>query len=214
MNLPFYRLDDVGDVDQLVVPGLYRREGEVGHLHHIRDDAARDRRDRLLAQCGVRNGALVDLVAARLLVIGDHREKGGVFLGNKALGEPHLRGRGRGVGDIGPRQGSGSANARELRSTERRVRLIIPASFPVRVRSPTRSGCISQRYYRTAARRAQMLSLETAVARAHACVIDISRRSFDPCGRSEWLRTLVVGPPKIVLNSARSGISRRSPRPA
>jgi hypothetical protein len=45
-----------------------------------------------------------DLVA-RLLVFGDHLFEGDILLFGEALLPPHLRGRGRSVGDMGPRQG-------------------------------------------------------------------------------------------------------------
>src|SRR5215469_8118506 len=103
----FLRLNDVAHIEQLVVPGLQRRKLEVGNFHHIRDDTAGHRRDCLLAQWRERNEAVIDLVAASLLVFLDHRFEGGILLFGKTLGEPNLRGRGRAVGDMGPRYGSG-----------------------------------------------------------------------------------------------------------
>src|SRR5689334_6863710 len=47
---------------------------------------------------------MVDLVAARLLVIGDQCAKGGILLRNEALVPPHLRGPGGRIHDMGPRQ--------------------------------------------------------------------------------------------------------------
>jgi hypothetical protein len=68
-----------------------------------------DRRDFLLAQRREGDDAEVDLVAARLLVFGDHIFEGGILLLGEALGESRLRGLCLRIGDKGPRQGPGRA---------------------------------------------------------------------------------------------------------
>src|SRR6516164_6183835 len=98
------RFDHVADIEELVVPDIQPGEPQVENLHDVRHDATGHRRDRLLAHRRERDQALVDLIAASLLVIGDHRAKGGVLLGNEALVPPHLGRRGRRVGDMGPCQ--------------------------------------------------------------------------------------------------------------
>jgi len=67
--------------------------------------------DRLLAQRRERDDAVLDLVAARLLVIGEDFFEGDILLFGEALHPPQLRGRRRRVGDMGPRQGAGGGEA-------------------------------------------------------------------------------------------------------
>ena len=98
------RLDNVADVDQLAVPGLQGNQLGRGALVQIRHDAARHRRDDLLAQRRIGDDAVVDGVAAGLLVIGDELAKRHILLLDEALGPPHGRGGRRGVGDVGPGQ--------------------------------------------------------------------------------------------------------------
>jgi hypothetical protein len=61
------RIDDVGYVDQLVVPGEQRNDFAGVVLKQVRNLAAGHRRDDLLAQRGIRNDAVFERVAARLL---------------------------------------------------------------------------------------------------------------------------------------------------
>ncbi len=104
-------LDHVAEINKLVVPGIQGSKREVGDLHQIRDDAARDGRDFLLAQRRVGNEAVVDFVATRLFVTGGHAAKSGIFLGDEALGKPYLHSGGRRFGDVRPRQGAGRSEA-------------------------------------------------------------------------------------------------------
>jgi hypothetical protein len=108
------RLDDVADVDQLVLPSVQRDDLSRVVLKQIRDEAAGHRRDDLLAQWRIGHDAVVDRVAAGLLVIGDDLFDRDVFLFGGALGPPHGRGRRRGVGDVGPPQ---SSRRRQSRGT-------------------------------------------------------------------------------------------------
>src|SRR5206468_1105491 len=78
------RLDDVADVDQLVVPGVERNDLGRGVLEQVGDDAARHRRDDLLSHRRIGRDAVVDRVAAGLLVIGDDLFKRCILF----LGEP------------------------------------------------------------------------------------------------------------------------------
>jgi Putative Actinobacterial Holin-X, holin superfamily III len=54
-----------------------------------------------------RDQAVVDFVAARLLIIGDQPAKGDVLLGKVALVPPRLDGRSCRIGYVGPRENSG-----------------------------------------------------------------------------------------------------------
>jgi hypothetical protein len=95
------RLDDVADVDQLVLPGVERNDLGRVVLEQVGDEAAGHRRDDLLPQRRIGHDAVVDRVAAGLLVFGDDLlERDVLFLGG-ALGPPQGRGRGRCVGDVG-----------------------------------------------------------------------------------------------------------------
>jgi hypothetical protein len=105
--LRFYRFDDVADIDELVGPGVQRQKLKVGQLHDIRYDAAGNRRDCLLAHRREGDDAVLDLVTARFLVVGEQLFEGNILLLGKALNPPQLRGRRRRVGDMRPRQGTG-----------------------------------------------------------------------------------------------------------
>src|SRR5262249_48779323 len=108
MVVGFLRLHDVGRVGEPVVPGILRndRVGSGGMGEQVRHVAAGERRDDLLHQGPERNDAEVDDVAARLLVGGDHAFQGVVLLPDEALAPPDVRGLGRGVGNVGPADGS------------------------------------------------------------------------------------------------------------
>ena len=126
----FLRLDDVGEVDQLVLPGAQHAKEVVAEIDDVGHDAARHRGDLLLPHRGKRHDAVVDLVAARLLVIGDHLLEGDILFLGEALHPPHRRGRRRGVGDIGAGQSrTRRGEPSDPRSTDRLVRLIICSSF-------------------------------------------------------------------------------------
>jgi hypothetical protein len=105
------RLDDLAHVHQLVLPGVERNDLGGGVLEQVGDDAADHRRDDLLAHRRIGDNAVVKRVAAGLLVIGnDHLERNILFL-RETLNPPHGRGRGRRVGDIGPRQRANRAQS-------------------------------------------------------------------------------------------------------
>ena len=134
MIVRFLGFDDVGDFDNLVVPGILRNDDLVVDVvgDQIGDIAAGDRRDDLLHQRRKRDEAVVDRVAARLLVIGDDFAKRRILLGDKALGPPHRRGAGGGIGDIGSRQRPGRGNgkrAAQHRTPGRNVHLRLPSSL-------------------------------------------------------------------------------------
>jgi hypothetical protein len=79
--------------------------------NHIRNIAAGEPRDDLLQQRRKRDQAVINRVAALLLILGDHRPKGSVLFRDEALGPPYGHGRGRGIGDEGPREGSSGGKA-------------------------------------------------------------------------------------------------------
>ena len=68
-------------------------------LEQVRDYAAGDRRDDLLTLRRERDNAVVDRVAAGLLVIGDDLLERFILLLDEALRPPHLRGRRGGICD-------------------------------------------------------------------------------------------------------------------
>ena len=138
----FLRLDDVADIEELVVPGVQRGKFEVGGFDNVRHRAALDRRDRLLAQRRKRDDAELDLVAARLLIIGDDPVERGVFLLGETLRPPHLGGgRGR-VGDVWPRQSAERTErkrtAQQRTPSKARHLGLLPCSSRARL---LRSGC-------------------------------------------------------------------------
>src|SRR5438874_1157965 len=124
----FLRLDDVSNIDELVVPGIYC--GDLGWIvgEHVRHDAARHRRDDFLPPRRERYDAEFDLVAAGLLVIRHDLLERDVLLRDKALHPPHFRGR---TGRIrGRAKVPAAARPTELRSTERLVKYVMPVFLP------------------------------------------------------------------------------------
>jgi len=115
MILRLLGLHDVGEVEQLAVPGILRDDRVGGGVvaHDVRDVARGQRPDDLLHQRRERNEGKVDLVAARLLVFRDHGAEADVLLANEALRPPYAHGRSRRIGDVGSSEGAG------CRKTER-----------------------------------------------------------------------------------------------
>jgi hypothetical protein len=70
--LRFLGFDNIGQIDQLVVPGVQRNDLERVVGEHVGDDAALHRRDDLLAQRRKGRNGHVDRIAARLLIIGNN----------------------------------------------------------------------------------------------------------------------------------------------
>jgi hypothetical protein len=97
------RVHDIGHIDELVLPREERNDLSRVVGEQIRDDAALHRGDDLLALRGERHDLQVDRVAASLLVIGDDLFDRHILFLREALRPPHLRGRGRRIGDIGAR---------------------------------------------------------------------------------------------------------------
>ena len=135
-------------------------EREIGDLDHIGDDAAGDRRDCLLPQRRIGDEAVVDLVAARLLVIGGHRLEGRSLPRGQSPGRTTPRRLSPPRWRYGPRQGPGRSQRQRAAKhrapgQDRHARL----SFPVLAREPkrTRSGCCLPAQYRTPPRYTQML---------------------------------------------------------
>ena len=95
------RLDDVAHVDQLVLPGVERNDLGRGVLEQVGDNAAGHRRDDLLAHRRIGDDAVVDRVAAGLLVIGNDLLERNILFLRETLNPPHRRGRRRCVGDVG-----------------------------------------------------------------------------------------------------------------
>ena len=110
--LRFLRLDDVAHIDQLAVPGKQGDDFGGRVLEQVRHDAAGHCRNDLLAHRRIRRDAVIDLVAARLLIVGDDLLEGDVFLLGKALDPPRFGGFGGGMSDIRPRQGGGTRQCR------------------------------------------------------------------------------------------------------
>ena len=98
--------DDIAYIDQFVVPGEQRDDLEGVVLEQVRHGAAGHRRDDLLALWRIRDDAVVDRVAAGLLVVGDDLLERDVFFLGEALDPPDSRGRRLCAGDIRPRQSS------------------------------------------------------------------------------------------------------------
>ena len=97
------RLDHVADVDEPVVPGVLRHHRLIGDVvgQHVGHVAAGERRDDFLHQRRERHEAVIDDVAACLLVLGHHRVERGVLFLHETLDPPHARGFRLGVGDVG-----------------------------------------------------------------------------------------------------------------
>jgi hypothetical protein len=107
----FLGLDDVVESDAGDTPALYRR-------------------DLLLPQRRVRDEAVVDLVAARLLVIGDQRAEGDVLLRQIAWFHYVTVVVAAALATRGRASPPAAANPTEPRSTERRVRVTTFISSP------------------------------------------------------------------------------------
>src|SRR5215469_13252358 len=76
----FLRLYDVADIDQLILPRHRGDELEVGVFYHVGHVAAGDRGNRFLPKWGERDDAVVDGIAARLLIGLDQLLKGVIRL--------------------------------------------------------------------------------------------------------------------------------------
>src|SRR6516225_816166 len=113
MQLRLQWLNYIAEVHQLIFPGVRRNDSRArGFMrNHIRNIAAGEPRDDLLQQRRKRDQAVIDGVTALLLILGDHRPERNVLFRDKALGPPYGHGRGRSVGDEGPREGSGGGKA-------------------------------------------------------------------------------------------------------
>src|SRR5438270_10110555 len=98
------RLDNVGDIDQFVVPGVERNNFRRVVGEKVRNDAARHCRHDLLALRRKWHDAELNRIAAGLLVIGDDLLDRYVLFRDEALRPPHFRGRGRSIGDVWARQ--------------------------------------------------------------------------------------------------------------
>ncbi len=101
------RLHHVADIDKAVLPRLQRRRLGRRHRDQVGHDAAGNRRDDLLPQRRKRHDAEVDLVAARLLEIGDDLAERVILLRHKALRPPYGCGLSLRVGDIRARDRAG-----------------------------------------------------------------------------------------------------------
>ena len=88
-ELVLLRLDHVGHIDQPVIPRVHRQDNRrcVGE-YQVRDIPAGHCGDRLLVQRHERHDAVLDLVAGRLLVVGDRLLERRVLRGNEALPNP------------------------------------------------------------------------------------------------------------------------------
>src|SRR6516165_10774288 len=100
----------VAEVHKLIFPGVRWNDSRARGLvrNHIRNIAAGESRDDLLLQRRKRDQAVIDRVAALLLILGDHRPERSVLFRDVALGPPNGGGLGRGVGEEWPRDSSGS----------------------------------------------------------------------------------------------------------
>jgi hypothetical protein len=92
------RFDNVGYVDELVVPGIERNDFPRIVLKQIRDLAAGYRRNDFLTLRREGNNAVVDFVATGLLVIGDDLLEGRVLFLDETLRPPDRRSRSCRVG--------------------------------------------------------------------------------------------------------------------
>ena len=111
--------DDVADVDQLVLIGVERDDLSRRVLEQIGDDAARHRRDNLLAYRRVGDDGVVDRVAAGLLVIGDEFFERNILLFGETLDPPGGSGFGCGLSNVWPRQRGGRSGG--SRATQQRT---------------------------------------------------------------------------------------------
>jgi hypothetical protein len=83
------------------LPGVERNDLGRGVLEQVGDAAAGHRRDDLLAHRRIGDNAVVDRVAAGLLVVGNDLLERNILLLRETLNPPHGRGRDRCVGDVG-----------------------------------------------------------------------------------------------------------------
>src|SRR6202030_759212 len=152
--------DDVADIEELVFPRFQRGELKIDSLQDIRHDAALERRDRLLPQWRERDDAQIDLVAACLLVIGDHLFESGILLFRKALRPPNFGSRSSRVGDIGRTKCAGRSEpdrAPEHRTPGQDRHARLPSLFALARLAVRVVVVVSRVQYRTMARQAQTL---------------------------------------------------------
>src|SRR6516162_1290475 len=178
--LRLHRFDYVTDIDELIVPGVKRQKREIGIFHDIRDGTGGNRRDHLLAERRERYDAVVNLVATRLLVIGDQLFEGYILLLSKTLGPPDLRGRRSRIGHMRPRQGAsgGEPERTGKQRTPRQNCHLYLLNLRARRTRPARTHYLPD-YPRATARRAQTL-LSTAEVALSSARSGISRKSPPP----------------------------------
>jgi hypothetical protein len=134
--LRFLGFDNIGQIDQLVVPGVQRNDLERVVGEHVGDDAALHRRDDLLAQRRKGRNGHVDRIAARLLVIGNDLLDCDVLFFGEALGPPYRCGCRRGICDERARQRPGSSQGQrtaEHRSPAQIAHARLPSPFAPRM---------------------------------------------------------------------------------
>ena len=133
-ELALLQLDNIVDIDQFVVPGIERDDLARVVGKEIRDGTGLHRCHDLLPLWREGRDAELDLVAARLFVIGDDFFDRGIFLRNETLRPPHFGRCRRSVGDIRLGQCSDSHEAQRI-TNERTARQprhgrLLPCSRP------------------------------------------------------------------------------------
>src|SRR5262249_59643874 len=120
-----------GDIDKFVLPGMQRDYFARVAGKQIRDDAALHCSDDLLPLRRKWRNLQIDLVAARLLVIGSELLDRGILFWHEALRPPHFRGFRLRIGEIraGQRRSRHKADrtANNRASRDPGHRLLLPA---------------------------------------------------------------------------------------
>src|SRR5215469_11914857 len=110
----FLRLYDVADIDQLILPRHRGDELEVGVFYHVGHVAAGNRGNRFLPKWSERDDAVVDGIAARLLIGLDQLLKGVILVGDKSLRPTNSSGLGSSICDIRTPERAQSSNGRGI----------------------------------------------------------------------------------------------------
>ena len=100
------RLDDIAHIDELVVPSVQRSDLWRSVLEQVGDLAGGHSRHDLLPQRRIRGDGRLDLIAARLLVIGNELLERDILFMGEALDPPNRRCFCLGISDIRGAEGA------------------------------------------------------------------------------------------------------------